>query len=337
MLRYLLGRLILAGATLLVILLVTYVLLRLAPGDPTKSEMLSSDGSAQVINADQNSFGGNKALRESLMLDKPILTGFGFWLWQVVCHGELGVSCVVEPGRPVTEVIGERLPLTLRLNIIAVILTYLLAIPIGVYAATRAGGVFDNTSAIMVFILYSLPGIWVALVLQALFSYGGWLGILPLRGITVAGAETLSSWQLFWAEAKCYILPVICLTYAGFAGLSRYARAGMLEVLHQDYIRTARAKGLEEQVVIWHHGFRNALITLITLFAGLLPGLIAGSIFIEYVYNLPGMGQLSLQALSSRDYPLQMAICAFAGALTLLGILLSDILYTIADPRIKLK
>ena len=131
-------------------------------------------------------------------------------------------------------------------------------------------------------------------------------------------------------------LPVFCLAYGGFAGLSRYARSGMLDVIHSDFIRTARAKGLPEPLVIWRHAFRNGLITLITLFGGLLPSLVAGSVIVEYIFNISGMGSLSLLALSSRDYPLQMALFAFAGMLTLTGIFISDMLYLAADPRIKL-
>jgi peptide/nickel transport system permease protein len=135
--------------------------------------------------------------------------------------------------------------------------------------------------------------------------------------------------------AKHYVIPVFCLSYAGIAGISRYARSSMLDAVGQDYIRTARAKGLSERVVIFKHAFRNALIILITLFAGLLPGLVAGSIIIEYIFNIPGMGSLSMMALSSRDIPLLMALFSFGGFLTLSGILISDLLYVIADPRIS--
>ena len=145
----------------------------------------------------------------------------------------------------------------------------------------------------------------------------------------------MSTWTILGKTALHYILPVFCLSYAGFAGLTRFTRSGMLEVIHQDYIRTARAKGASETSVILHHAFRNALIIMITLFAGLLPSLVGGSILVEYVFNIPGMGSLSMLALSSRDIPLLMALFAFGGVLTLLGILLADILYVIADPRIN--
>ena len=171
-------------------------------------------------------------------------------------------------------------------------------------------------------------------MLQAGVCVGGWLPIFPLKGVWPGNITGLDSGTIIRDAITHYILPVICLSYAGFAGLSRYARAGMLEVINQDFIRTARAKGLPETTVIYKHALRNAMIILVTLFAGLLPGLVAGSIIVEHVFSIPGMGDLSMLALSSRDYPLLMALFGFAGALTLAGILVSDLLYVAVDPRI---
>ncbi len=336
MFGYLVKRLILAIFTLLTILLVSYVLLRLAPGDPTRSDLFSGDGGMTAVNAEEGAFRQNRSMREALNLDKPIPVGFGLWLRDVVLHGDFGVSASVDPGRPVTDLILERLPVTLTLNFWAVVLTYLLAIPIGVYAAVYAGSWFDQLSAFFLFVLYSLPVMWVGLLLQALLCEGGRWELFPLKGVVPANLDELNTWQLQFEIIRHYTLPVFCLAYGGFAGLSRYARSGMLDVIHSDFIRTARAKGLPEPLVIWRHAFRNGLITLITLFGGLLPSLVAGSVIVEYIFNISGMGSLSLLALSSRDYPLQMALFAFAGMLTLSGIFLSDMLYLAADPRIKL-
>ena len=336
MFGYLVKRLILAAFTLLTILLVSYVLLRLAPGDPTRSDLFSSDGGMTAVNAEEGAFRQNRSMREALNLDKPILVGFGLWLRDVVLHGDFGVSASVDPGRPVTDLILERLPVTVTLNFWAVVLTYLLAIPIGVYAAVYAGSWFDQLSAFLLFVLYSLPVMWVGLLLQALLCEGGRWELFPLKGVVPANLDELNTWQLQFEIIRHYTLPVFCLAYGGFAGLSRYARSGMLDVIHSDFIRTARAKGLPEPLVIWRHAFRNGLITLITLFGGLLPSLVAGSVIVEYIFNISGMGSLSLLALSSRDYPLQMALFAFAGMLTLTGIFISDMLYLAADPRIKL-
>ncbi len=313
MIFYILKRLLLALVTLLMILLVSYVLLRLAPGDPARSSMFGSDAAGTALESDRGALARNHAMRERLHLDEPVLTGFLLWLGAVVRHGDFGVSATVDPGRPVADLILERLPVTVTLNFWAVAVTYLLAIPLGVYAAVHADSWFDRGSAFALFLLYSLPAMWVGLLLQALLCEGGRFPVFPLKGITPENTGGISIWRLQWELIRYYTLPVFCLAYGGFAGLSRYARNSMLEVIRSDYIRTARAKGVPENMVIWHHAFRNGLITLITLFGGLLPGLVAGSVLVEYIFNIPGMGALSLA-----------------------GILLADLLYAVADPRIKL-
>lgn len=333
---YLLRRLLLAGVTLLAILFVSYCLLRLAPGDPTRSNLFGSDSAEIQVDAEKGGLAVNRALREKLNLDKPLATGFRLWLCGVLSGDGFGDSASVDPGRPVADLIMERLPVTFVLNLCAVLLTYLLAVPLGVISAVRAGSFFDRMCEFVLFVLYSLPVMWVGLLFQAFFCEGGVIEIFPLKGAAVADAQRYSIWELQWEFLKSCTLPVCCLAYGGFASLSRYARSGMLEVAGSDYMRTARAKGLSEQCVIWKHGFRNALVTMVTLFGGLLPGLVAGSVIVEYIFNIPGMGTLSLLALSSRDYPLQMALFAFSGGLTLVGILLADVLYLAADPRIRL-
>ncbi|MFA7229772.1 MAG: ABC transporter permease [Victivallaceae bacterium] len=334
MLHYLVKRIGLALFTLLVIMAVSYLMLRLAPGDPTKSSIIGGDAPGSSLSSAKGEFARNTALREKLHLDQPVYIGFYYWLKAVVLKFDFGVSASIDTGRPVTEIIMERLPVTLKINILAVLVTYLLAIPLGIYSAVYPDSTFDRGVTFILFFLYSLPVIWVALVFQAGLCEGGLVSVFPLKGLVPANPESMSSWRLLGATGMHYILPVTCLAYGGFAGLSRYARSGMLDVINQDYIRTARAKGLSETSVIFKHALRNGMITLITLFADLLPGLVAGSIIVEYVFSIPGMGSLSLLSLSSRDYPLQMALFCFAGALTLGGILLSDIMYMLVDPRI---
>ena len=330
---YLLKRLSLGLLTLLIILFASYALMRLAPGDPTKSSMLG-EGAGTQLASDRDALTQNNSLREKLYLDKPLPYGFVMWL-KGVLHGDLGESAAVDKGRPVLTLILEKLPVTIKLNIFAILFTYLLAIPLGIFSAVRPDTKTDQAITFVLFFLYSLPVLWSALMLQALFCKGGWYPIFPLKGIAPDILPGMSTWTIMGKTALHYILPVFCLSYAGFAGLARFTRSGMLEVIHQDYIRTARAKGASEASVILHHAFRNAMIIMITLFAGLLPSLVGGSILVEYVFNIPGMGSLSMLALSSRDIPLLMALFAFGGVLTLLGILLADILYVIADPRIN--
>ncbi len=320
---------------MLVIMFASYCMLRLAPGDPTRSNFLDGSG-AGVSSSEKNEYIRNSSLEKKLKLDKSIIGGFSEYLADIVLHGSWGTSGTVEPGKPVLQMISERLPITIKLNMLAISIAYTLAIIIGVYSAKYAECFFDRSSTVILFMLYSLPVMWVALMLQTLFCAGGKWAIFPLRGIFIPPPE-MGTFQAMAMELWHYILPALCLAYGSLAGLARYTRANVLEVINSDFVRTARAKGLSENTILWKHCFRNTLITLITLFANLLPSLIAGSIIVEYIFNIPGMGTLSLLALSSRDYPLQMALFTFSGALTLLGILLADILYTIADPRIKLQ
>ena len=330
--KYLLKRCLLGLMTLFIILFASYVLMRLAPGDPTKSSMLGEGAGAQMA-SDKNTLARNNSLREKLHLDKPVPVGFFLWLERVV-HGDFGESAAVDKGRPVTGLILERLPVTVSLNLLAILITYLLAIPLGIFSAVRPDTKLDNVITFFLFFLYSLPVLWVALMLQAMLCKGGYLPLFPLKGIFPEITRGMTTWQIIGNTLWHYVLPVFCLSYAGFAGLARFTRSGMLEVIHQDYIKTARAKGVSEWGVVMKHALRNALIIMITLFAGILPSLVAGSILVEYVFNIPGMGSLSMLALSSRDIPLLMALFAFGGALTLAGILLSDLLYVLADPRI---
>lgn len=332
---YLVKRLLLAAVTLFLILLSSYVLLRLAPGDPTKSSMIGSSGAgATGLSAEKQELGVDELMRKKLHYDKPVLTGFLLWMESVILHGDFGSSVSVDKGRPVTELILERLPVTVRLNILAVLMTYLLAVPTGIFAGVFPDRKFDKISTFLLFFLYSVPVLWAALMLQTLFCKGGFFPIFPLKGLDPASTAGLSTWAIAGQTLKHYILPVFCMTYAGFAGLSRFTRSAMIDAMRQDYIRTARAKGAAERDVIFSHAFRNILVVMVTLFSGILPGLVSGSILIEYVFSIPGMGSLSMLALSSRDVPLIMALFSFSGFLTLLGILISDILYVFADPRI---
>ena len=335
MLTYFLKRLLLAVFTLFMIMIVSYILLRLSPGDPSKSSFLGENSAmTDGFSAEKSDLIKNNSVRERLHLDKPVYLGFILWLKGVLLRGDFGVSVAVDKGRSVVPLIMERLPVTLTINFWAVLVTYLLAIPIGIYSAVSINSKTDSVITVILFLLYSLPVFWVALLLQVTLCDGGCIPLFPLKGISVGDIYGLSTWSILLKSAAHYVLPVLCLSYAGIAGLSRFARSSMIEVVRKDYIRTARAKGLPEYVVIFKHALRNAVIILITLFAGLIPGLIAGSIIIEYVFSIPGMGDLSMLALSSRDIPLLMALFCFAGTLTLIGIFVADIMYVMVDPRI---
>jgi peptide/nickel transport system permease protein len=237
----------------------------------------------------------------------------------------------------VWDKIAERLPITIQLNLISIFLVYIIALPFGVYSSTHVGSFADKILTVGFFFLYSLPSFWVAMLLIMLFGGGDFWDIFPVFGISSIGSESMG--PLAWLLDRLWhlVLPIVCLTYGGLAYLSRLTRASMLEVIREDYVRTARAKGLSERVVIFKHAFRNALLPLITLFAFLLPSMFGGSVIIESIFSVPGMGQLGFEAVLSRDYPVIMAITTISAFLTLAGLLISDVLYAALDPRIKLE
>ena len=334
---YLVKRLALMMLTLVVITLASYAIIRAVPGDPTRSDVLGDTRRMVTGGGDQSPI--TAQLRADFYLDRNPVMGYACWLRDVVVNGDFKRSIVVDPGTPTLTVIAARAWPTLKLNLLAVGFIYLLAIPIGIYSAVAHRSFGERVLTLGLFLLYSLPSFWVGLLLLLFFSGGTFLNWFPTGGLTPDAdyGWGRSSWQILWETARHYVLPVTCLTYASLAGVSRYARTGMLEVIRQDFVRTARAKGLPERDVILKHALRNGLIPLVTIFAEILPALVAGSIIVEHIFNIPGMGSLTFLALSSRDYPLMMILFALGAILTLLGILLSDLLYVVVDPRISLE
>ena len=249
-------------------------------------------------------------------------------------RGNFGKSC--RNGQPVFERIKTGLFWTLMISIPTIFLAFLIAIPIGVYAGVKQGSWYDRVSAIVVFMLYSLPSFWIATMLIVFFTtkeYGRFMDIFPSIGLGNLPSSA-PFWDRFWETTTHLILPVLCMTYAALAFISRQMRTSVLNVIRQDYIRTARAKGLPENRIVWKHLFRNALFPLITMIALVLPGIIAGSVVIELIFNIPGMGLETVNAIRARDWPVVYAILMLAALLTLIGNLLGDLLYAWADPRI---
>jgi peptide/nickel transport system permease protein len=326
MTTYLIRRVLLLIPTLFGITLLTFMLIRLAPGN------------AALIKAGGHGEGGHAMTaeaREQMMklygLDKSPVVAYGDWLWRSA-HLDLGDSFVDH--RPVTAKIRERLPLTVSLAGSALILSYLIAIPLGIAAALRRGQVTDRSISFVVFVLYSVPSFVAALFLLQYVASGDYLNLLPMYGANSIQAPEMGNVAWGWDRFVHMILPVICLTYASLASISRYSRVSMLEALGQDFVRTARAKGLSERLVIFRHAMRNALIPIITIFALELGALISGAIIVEQIFTLPGMGQLLFQSLDARDTPVIMGITLLAAILTLLAYLAADILYVVVDPRI---
>ncbi|MGA7878087.1 MAG: ABC transporter permease [Desulfoferrobacter sp.] len=332
MATYIIKRLLQIIPTLLGITLITFLIIQLAPGNPAtlklqmagQGEMGESAIAKQIIEQTKKLYG----------LDKPLTVQYLLWVKRVFT---LDFGNSFKDHRPVLEKIAERLPITIQLNAISIFLVYLIAIPFGVFSATHADTLTDRVLTLFFFFLYSLPSFWVAVLLIMFFGGGDFLDIFPVYGISSIGA---GSWSLFhWLTDRLWhlVLPVTCLTYGGLAYLSRLTRAEMLEVIREDYIRTARAKGLSERIVIFKHALRNALLPIITLLAFLLPAMFGGSVIIESIFSIPGMGQLGFESVLSRDYPVIMAITTISALLTLAGLLISDILYATLDPRIKLE
>ncbi len=362
---YLLKRFLLIIPTFLGITLLTFFIIKLAPGDPVSTKIQASEG----IKAQSVSKEILDQLKKLYSLDTPLpgwyehfihktnTTLFGVknvdernwfrkfaewtgenwiqysqWL-QRICSLDFGNS--FKDHRPVIVKIKEALPITLTLNIIEIFLVYFISIPLGVFSSLRKESLLDKAVMVNLFILYSLPTFWVATILIMLFANGDGLNWFPIVGYVSDGAEKLSWIGWIGNIAWHLVLPVVCMVYGSFAFLSRFSRSNMLEVIRQDYIRTARAKGLPERTVIWKHAFRNSLIPLVTLMGTLLPALLGGSVIIEQIFSIPGMGKLGFESVLSRDYPTLMAITSIEAMLTLISLLVSDLLYVWVDPRIS--
>jgi peptide/nickel transport system permease protein len=324
---YILKRILLIAPTLLGMTIMIFAISRLAPGDPI-SRVMGADGQLN----DQRSADARKARMTLYGLDKPVHVQYAQWLWRVV-RLEFGDS--IKHRRPVIELIAQRLPITLTLNLMAFAIIYAVSLPAGVLAAVRHRRFFDRVSSVVLLMLYSLPVMLVAQMLIGVFCGPTFKHWFPPAGISSNYANDLTF--LAWLADRLWhlVLPVFCLTYTGFAYLTKQVRAGMLDSLGADYVRTARAKGLSNQAVIFRHAFRNALIPVITITTTLLPAMLAGSVIIERMFSIPGMGLLAFEAVTTRDYNVVMAVATFSGLLNLVGLFLGDIAYAIADPRIS--
>ncbi|MDX1943318.1 MAG: ABC transporter permease subunit [Saprospiraceae bacterium] len=237
--------------------------------------------------------------------------------------------------RPVANKLKDAIFWTLIMNSTAILIAYLLSIPLGVFSAVSKDTIRDRIITITLFILYSLPTFWIATMLMIFLTlpqYG--IELFPTMGLGNV-AKDASFWEKFTTRAEHLVLPIFCLTYTSLAFISRQMRGSMLDVLQQDFVRTARAKGLPENKVIWKHAFRNSLFPIITIFAAVFPAAIAGSVVIEVIFNIPGMGKLTIDAISTRDYPVVYTVLMLSAVLTMIGILVADIMYAILDPRVS--
>jgi peptide/nickel transport system permease protein len=323
MFLYSIKRALLMIPILLGITLLSFTVMHMAPGGPAEAQMeFSAKASAEA----------RERLRKLYGADQPVHKQYITWLGKFVT---LDFGEAFADGRKVKDKILERLPITLTINLLSLVVVLLIAIPIGIMSATHQYSALDRATTMFVFVGYSMPHFWMALLL--IYLFGVQWGILPISGKESLDTTGFTAWQWLSDRASHLLLPVFVSAIGGLAGLSRYMRNNMLEVMRQDYIRTARAKGLPENAVIYKHALRNALMPVITILGLSLPGIIGGSVIMETVFGIDGMGRLMFQAVFSRDYNVAMGILVPAAVLTMLGNFLADIGYAMADPRVRLR
>jgi len=356
MLIYLLRRLLLMIPTLLGITVVVFTVMAMSPGGISAQTLIGGmdmkpDERQALLNYYNKRYG----------LDQPAYRQYLRWLNNVSPIGfttddtgktgdfsftkgmDLGTS--FQYGRPVSDILAERIPITLLLNLVTIPVTYLIAILVGMKSATGRGGRFDIGMGMSMMALWSIPTMLAGVLLLGFFANIQHLQWFPTAGIGSREAQDMP-FLPHWSDTGFVrgflldriwhlVLPVICLSYGGFAALAKLTRTSILENLYSDYARTARAKGLAENEVLWKHVFRNSLLPLITISAGLLPSLLAGSLIVENIFSINGMGQLAVEAVKGRDRELVLSITWVSGFLTLIGYLLADFCYSLADPRVS--
>ena len=333
---YLIKRLLLMVPTFIGITLIGFLIMRLAPGDPAELRAAGGLGAAAGGGISVEKRGSvDEAIaqwRAQYGLDKPLHVQYLVWLKNTAT---LSFGESFKDNQSVWSKIAERLPVTVKLNFWSIVVVYLVAIPLGVYSATHPNSVGDQVTTLAAFILFAVPLVWAATMAIVFICGGDFYYLFPPGGLeSIDFSDNWPIWRKLQDRAWHIFLPVVLLSYDGFAGLSRYMRASMLEVLAQDYVQVARAKGLSEKRVIFKHALRNSLIPQVTILASILPGLIGGSVIIETIFSIPGLGQLGFESVLARDYPTVLALFTVSALLTLIGILISDLLLAAVDPRI---
>ena len=326
MTRYLLRRVLGAIPLVLGVATIVFFLVNLAPGDPTNL-LITPGMRAEVIEQMRANFG----------LDEPVHVRYVKWVGALL-QGDFGYS--FSHNRPVIAVIGDMLPNTLLLSGLALAVAFVVGILLGIVQAVRQYSATDSVLSVVALFFYSMPSFWLALMLILTFSLYArnawdWPIFFPASGRVSVDHAFLTPWEQLKDRVMHLVLPVTSLSAVLAAGVARYMRGSMLEVVRQDYVRTARAKGLAERRVVFKHALRNALIPVITLLGLYLPALFSGTVFIEYVFAWPGMGKTIFDAISTRDYPLVMACSFIFAAMVVAGNLVADVLYAVVDPRIR--
>lgn len=321
MANYILRRIVSSFFVLLGITVITFFVIHLAPGKPTR---LQAELSPKIT------LEAREKLEQLYGLNRPIPVQYRDWIIKFFKF-DLGRSFVDE--RSVAEKILERIPITFTINILSLFFIFLIAVPIGIMSAVREGSLFDKSSTIFVFIGFAMPTFWLSLLLMDVF--GVKLGWLPISGLKSLDFEEFGLFEKGLDLARHLSLPVFVSCFGSLAGISRYMRSSMLDVLEKDFVRFARAKGLSEHRIIYKHCLKNALLPIVTIIGLSIPGLIGGSVIFESIFAIPGMGKLFFDSVMARDYPVIMGVLILGAVLTLLGNLVADIMYAWVDPRIR--
>jgi peptide/nickel transport system permease protein len=311
----------------IIISMVIFGMLKVMPGRP---ELMYVDPS--LAQSNPKAFDAQiEQIRRDLGLDDPIPVQYFNWVTKTA-SGDLGES--LQYSKPVVEAVGPFIKNTIILNVVVILLSYLISIPIGILSAVKKDSFFDNFWGVFSLAGISVPGFYLGLVL--IFIFGVRLNLLPMSGMVIAGYDHPSTLSYIIDVAKHMVMPVIVLTVGSLASTIRYVRNAMLDVIKQDYIRTARSKGLSEKVVIYSHAFRNALIPVVTLLAFSIPALFGGAAITEQIFKWPGIGSVLFTSLIKRDFAIVLALNMFYALLALLANILMDIGYALVDPRVKL-
>ncbi len=342
MLKYFIRRMLILIPTLVGVTIIVFAIINMAPGGPIDQKIQqlrfgAGDGGNSV---DAASRGGENhgvsdevmaALKKQYGFDKPLHERYFLWLKNIVTLN-FGESFTYE--EPVIDVIVSKFPVSLQFGIISLILSYLISIPLGIVKAIKNGSIFDVTTSILLFVFYSIPSFMLAILLIVFLAGGSFVEVFPVGGLYSEMYDELSGWEQFVDRVHHFTLPLICYTIGSFTSLTVLMKNSLIEEIKKDYIRTARAKGLDEKVVYMKHALRNALIPIVTGLGGFLTVFFAGSLLLETIFQLDGIGLLSFKSILARDYNVIMGLVFIQSFLFLIGNVLSDFAYVLVDPRI---
>ena len=339
MFKYIIKRLLLIIPTLLGITAVCFLVIITAPGGPIEQKLtkmrFAMDSGADTSSS-QNEYGVPEEVIESLKkqygFDKPIPVQYLLWLKNILTF-DFGESFVTE--EPVTQVIAKRLPVSLQFGVVSLLLVYIFCILLGVTAAVRKGTRFDFITSVTLIVLYSVPALMLGILLKVFFAGGGFLDWFPVGDLYSDNYFELGFFERIWDRVHHFILPLICYMLGSFTILTQFMRNNLLEEVRMDYVRTARAKGLPEKIVIYKHALRNALVPIATDIGGIFGFFLSSSLIIEKIFNIQGIGLLAYESILQRDYNVIMALIFIQAGIYLMGRLFSDIIYVVIDPRIN--